>query len=44
MNTKMIVYLVATALLSTASFVDAQQTKKVPRIGYLSPPPRVRWG
>src|SRR5262245_64199339 len=35
MNTKMIVCLVAATLLS-ASFVDAQQTKKVSRIGYLS--------
>src|SRR5215471_18981693 len=35
MNTKMIVCLIAATLLS-ASFVDAQQTKKVPRIGYLS--------
>src|SRR5262245_50304897 len=35
MNTKMVVYLVA-ALLSTASLVDAQQPKKVARIGYLS--------
>src|SRR5262245_2608075 len=34
MNTKMIVCLVAATLLS-ASFVDAQQTKKVPRIAWL---------
>jgi putative tryptophan/tyrosine transport system substrate-binding protein len=36
MNTKMIVCLVAAALLSSASFAEAQQPKKVPRIGYLS--------
>src|SRR5262249_22080527 len=36
MNTKMIIYLVAATLLSTASFVAAQQPKKVPRIGVLS--------
>src|SRR5262244_4403190 len=35
MNTKMIVCLVAAALLSSASFADAQQPKKVPRIGVL---------
>src|SRR5262245_43190409 len=35
-NTKMIVCLFAAALLSNASFADAQQAKKVPRIGYLS--------
>ena len=35
MNTKMIICLFAAALLSTASFVEAQQTKKVPRIGFL---------
>ena len=34
MNTKMIVCLVAATLLS-ASFVEAQQTKKVPRIAWL---------
>src|SRR5262245_29687819 len=36
MNTKMIACLFAAALLSTASFIEAQQPKKVPRIGYLS--------
>src|SRR5262245_64504590 len=36
MNTKMIVYLVAAALLSTAPSAGAQQPKKVPRIGYLT--------
>src|SRR5262245_17569874 len=36
MNTKMIVYLVAAALLSSASFAEAQQPKKVPRMGYLA--------
>jgi putative ABC transport system substrate-binding protein len=36
MNTKMIVCLVAATLLSTASFAEAQQPKKIPRIGYLS--------
>src|SRR5262245_64716949 len=36
MNTKMIICLVAATLLSTASFVGAQQPKKVPRIGYLA--------
>src|SRR5215813_5755582 len=35
MNTRMIVCLVAATLLSTASFVGAQQPKKVPRIGFL---------
>src|SRR5262245_11512958 len=35
MNTRIIGYLVA-ALLSTASFVEAQQTKKVPLIGFIS--------
>src|SRR5215510_8199069 len=35
MNTKMIVCLFAAALLSTASFAEAQQTGKVPRIGFL---------
>src|SRR5215471_9087029 len=34
MNTKMIVCLVAATLLS-ASFVEAQQTKKIPRIAWL---------
>src|SRR5215475_5395050 len=36
MNAKMIVCLFAATLLSTGSFADAQQPKKVPRIGYLS--------
>src|SRR5262249_43006711 len=36
MNTRIIVYLVAATLLSAASFAEAQQPKKVPRIGYLS--------
>src|SRR5262245_43018458 len=35
MNTKMIVCLVAAALLSSGSFGDAVQAKKVPRIGVL---------
>src|SRR5262249_42247185 len=35
MNPKMIVYLVAAALLFNASFAQAQQTGKVFRIGYL---------
>jgi len=41
MNRKIIVCLLTTALLSTAPFVEAQQEKKVPRIGVLragSPP------
>src|SRR5262245_49391184 len=37
MNTKMIVCLVAATLLSSASFVEAQQTGKSLRIGYLDP-------
>src|SRR5215813_3006403 len=36
MHTKIIICLVAAALLSNASFVEAQQPKKVPRIGYVS--------
>ena len=36
MNTRMIVCLVGAALLSTVSFAEAQQAKKVSRIGYLS--------
>src|SRR5215510_565754 len=36
MNTRMIACLFVAALLSTASFVETQQVKKVPRIGYLS--------
>ena len=37
MNTKLIICLVAAALLSTGSFVEAQQARKVPRIGFLIP-------
>src|SRR5262245_55519290 len=36
MKTKFIVCLVAATLLSSASFAEAQQPKKVPQIGYLS--------
>jgi len=36
MNTKLIICLVAATLLSTALFAEAQQPKKVPRIGFLS--------
>jgi len=36
MNTKLIICLVAATLLSTPFFVEAQQPKKVPRIGYLT--------
>src|SRR5262249_55865298 len=36
MNTKMIACLFAATLLSTAPFAQAQQPKKVPRIGYLT--------
>ena len=36
MKRKSIVCLMATALLSIAPFVEAQQAKKVPRIGYLN--------
>ncbi|MBI4490265.1 MAG: ABC transporter substrate-binding protein [Deltaproteobacteria bacterium] len=32
---KLVICLLTTALLSTVPFVEAQQTKKVPRIGYL---------
>ena len=35
MNTKMIVCLFAVTLLSTASFAEAQQPKKIPRVGIL---------
>ena len=35
MNTRMIVCLFATTLLSTAPFAEAQQPTKVPRVGYL---------
>src|SRR5262245_27307769 len=37
MNTKIIICLVAATLLSAASLVEAQQTKKVSQIGYLAP-------
>jgi putative tryptophan/tyrosine transport system substrate-binding protein len=36
MNSKMFIWLLATILLTTASPAQAQQPKKVPRIGYLS--------
>jgi putative tryptophan/tyrosine transport system substrate-binding protein len=36
MNRKIIICLLTTALLSTVPFVDAQQTKKVPKIGFLN--------
>src|SRR5215468_5044442 len=36
MNTRMIVCLFAATLLSSGPFAEAQQPKKVPRIGYLS--------
>src|SRR5262245_6659411 len=39
MNTRMIVYLFVAALLSTASFTEAQQPVKVPRIGVLGSVP-----
>src|SRR5262245_1883456 len=35
MNTKMIICLFVATLLSNASFAEAQQTGKVPRIGFL---------
>ena len=37
MNRKVLICLLTTALLSIAPFLGAQQPKKVPRIGYLSP-------
>jgi putative tryptophan/tyrosine transport system substrate-binding protein len=37
MNRKIIICVLTTALLSTIPFVDAQQIKRVPRIGLLSP-------
>ena len=37
MNKKIIIWLLSTILLATISLVDAQQPKKVPRIGYLAP-------
>jgi len=41
MNTKIIICLLTTALLSIAPFVEAQQPTKIPRIGFLrtAPPP-----
>jgi len=36
MNRKIVIWLVATILLATVSFAEAQQAKKVPRIGFLS--------
>src|SRR5215475_7407198 len=39
MNTKMIVCVVAAALLSSASFAEAQQPTKIPRVGYLTGEP-----
>src|SRR5262245_63327461 len=36
MNTKLIICLVAVTLVSTVPFAEAQQAKKVSRIGYLS--------
>jgi putative ABC transport system substrate-binding protein len=36
MNTKIIICLLTTALLSTVPFVEAQQPTKIPRIGFLS--------
>ena len=35
MNRKFVVFVLATTLLTTASFAEAQQTKKIPRIGFL---------
>ena len=37
MNPKIFIWLLATFFLTTVSFAEAQQPKKVPRIGYLSP-------
>jgi len=37
MNSKFLFWLLATLLLTTVSPADAQQPKKVPRLGYLSP-------
>jgi hypothetical protein len=39
MNTKMIICLFAATLLPTVSTAEAQQPKKVPRIGFLGAPP-----
>jgi putative ABC transport system substrate-binding protein len=35
MNRKFVVFVLATTLLTTVSFAKAQQTKKIPRIGFL---------
>src|SRR5713226_3207160 len=35
MNRKIVIWLLATILLATVSFAEAQQSKKVSRIGYL---------
>jgi putative ABC transport system substrate-binding protein len=35
MNRKFVVFVLATTLLTTVSFAEAQQTKKIPRIGFL---------
>ena len=37
MNTRIALWLLATVLLTTAPAAEAQQPKKVPRLGYLSP-------
>ena len=37
MNNKTALWLLATFLLTTVSVIEAQQSGKVPRIGYLSP-------
>ena len=37
MNRKIVIWLMVTFFLATVSMVEAQQPKKVPRIGYLSP-------
>ena len=36
MRRKIVIYLLTATLLSTVPFVEAQQVKKVPRIGWLS--------
>ncbi|HEU4342397.1 MAG TPA: hypothetical protein VFU31_12570 [Candidatus Binatia bacterium] len=36
MNSKCLFWLLTTILLTTAPFAEAQQPKKIPRIGYLS--------
>jgi len=35
MNKKLVIWLLATVLLTTAPLADAQQPKKVPRIGFV---------